>query len=236
MKKKIIYFVLWLMLLCTAGGCIGREEEGFFLKGPVEGTGSGPSGNRNTGNNSGKDTQGGARVDGSGQSGDSQMEPSSPSGSAAGGSQPTQTIYVQVSGAVATPGVYEIEEGSRIFQAVELAGGMTEEADGSALNQAAALSDGQMVYVPRQVEAPAQGAGNLSVGDGQAQQADGKVNLNTATEAELMALPGIGEAKARSILAWREAHGGFSQIEDLMEIEGIKDGVFSKIKDSIKVD
>ena len=64
---------------------------------------------------------------------------------------------------------------------------------------------------------------------------DGKVNLNTATKEELQTLPGIGEAKALSILAWREEHGSFAQIEDIMKIEGIKEGVFSKIKDSVKV-
>ena len=62
------------------------------------------------------------------------------------------------------------------------------------------------------------------------------MNLNTATEEQLMTLPGIGQAKAKSIIAWREENGNFSKIEDLMEIEGIKEGVFSKIKDSIKVD
>lgn len=235
MEKKIIYFVLWLMLLCTAGGCKGREAEGFFLKGSVEGTGSSSGENKKAGANSGEDAQDGASLKGNVQSGDSQ-DPVSPSGSPAGASQPAQTIYVQVSGAVAKPGVYELEEGSRIFQAVELAGGVTKEADDSALNQAAALRDGQMVYVPKQGEAPIQELESPSVGAGQASQADGKVDLNTATEAELMALPGIGTAKAKSILAWRTEHGGFSQIEDLMKIEGIKDGVFSKIKDSIKVD
>ena len=64
---------------------------------------------------------------------------------------------------------------------------------------------------------------------------DGKVNLNTATKEELQTLPGIGEAKAQSIVAWREEHGSFTQIEDIMKIEGIKEGVFSKIKDSVKV-
>ena len=68
------------------------------------------------------------------------------------------------------------------------------------------------------------------------QSGDGRINLNTATEAELMTLPGIGAAKAGSILAWREANGSFGQIEDLMKVEGIKDGVFAKIKDSVSVD
>lgn len=135
-------------------------------------------------------------------------------------------IYVQVNGAVGKPGVYELKEGSRIFQAVELAGGVTELADTKNLNQAETLSDGQMVYVPSFGEQPSQET---------AGQEDGRINLNTATEAELMALPGIGATRARSILEWREKNGGFQQIEDLKNIEGIKDGVFSKIKDSVKV-
>lgn len=144
---------------------------------------------------------------------------------------PEKKIYVQVSGAVKSPGVYELEDGSRIFQAVELAGGVTEEADTGALNQAEILSDGQMVYILNQEEAAEQSSRALETG-----QEDKRINLNTATESELMTLPGIGAAKAKSILSWREENGGFLQIEDLMKIEGIKDGVFSKIKDSIKVD
>lgn len=136
-------------------------------------------------------------------------------------------IYVQVSGAVANPGVYELEEGSRIFQALELAGGLTELADAKAFNQAEALRDGQMVYVPSIGEQKAQAA--------ETPEEDGRINLNTATEAELMALPGIGAARAKNILDWREENGGFTRIEDLKNIEGIKDGVFSKIKDSVRV-
>ncbi|MCI9137216.1 MAG: hypothetical protein HFH48_06590 [Lachnospiraceae bacterium] len=145
--------------------------------------------------------------------------------------QEKKKIYVQVNGAVKNPGVYELEEGSRIFQAVELAGGITEEADAGALNQAEMLKDGQMIRIPRYGETEEQ----LSQMEGAGQE-DGRVNLNTATEAELMTLPGIGTAKAKSILAWREENGSFLQVEDLMKIEGIKSGVFSKIKDSVKVD
>lgn len=145
--------------------------------------------------------------------------------------QEKKKIYVQVNGAVKNPGVYELEEGSRIFQAVELAGGITEEADAGALNQAEMLKDGQMIRIPRYGETEEQ----LSQMEGAGQE-DGRVNLNTATEAELMTLPGIGTAKAKSILAWREENGSFLQVEDLMKIEGIKNGVFSKIKDSVKVD
>ena len=136
-------------------------------------------------------------------------------------------IYVQVSGAVKNPGVYELKEGSRMFQAVELAGGLSELADAKLLNQAEILRDGQMVYVPSIGEQESQAA--------EYQQKDGRIDLNTATEKELMTLPGIGAARAKSILEWREKNGGFQQIEDLKNIEGIKDGVFSKIKDSVRV-
>ena len=144
------------------------------------------------------------------------------------------SIYVQVSGAVAWPGVYELPEGSRVFEAIELAGGMTAEADAGQMNQAQTISDGEMIYVKSQGE-QVEGTSEMPFSE-QTQQEDGKVNLNTATEEQLMTLPGIGQAKAKSIIAWREENGNFSKIEDLMEIEGIKEGVFSKVKDSIKVD
>ena len=162
----------------------------------------------------------------------------SPAGLPAEGEEPEDAapIYVQVSGAVASPGVYTLPQGARMFQAIELAGGLTEEADAKSLNQAGLLADGQMVYVMSQEEAAAQ-ASLAPAREGPEYGAnDGRVNLNTATEPELMALPGIGAAKAKSILAWREENGGFSQIEDLMKVQGIKEGVFSKIKDSIKVE
>lgn len=143
----------------------------------------------------------------------------------------TDIIYVQVSGAVNHPGVYELPLGSRVFQALELAGGMTQEAQEKSINQAQTLEDGQMIWVPTVEEAaalPEQQPESLA-------KDDGKVNLNTATKEELQTLPGIGEAKAQSIVAWREEHGSFTQIEDIMKIEGIKEGVFSKIKDCVKV-
>ena len=135
-------------------------------------------------------------------------------------------IYVQVSGAVKRPGVYHLPEGSRIFQAVEMAGGITDLADFDSINQAEVLSDGQMVYVYEEGEV----ATVL-----EQQKDDGKIDLNTATKEQLMTLPGVGASKADSIISYRESCGGFQKIEDLMEIEGIKEGVFSKIKDLIKI-
>ena len=148
-------------------------------------------------------------------------------------------IYVQVSGAVQKPGVYKLPAGSRIFEAVELAGGTTPEADLASVNQAQVLSDGQMIYVyavgeePRSI--PGQ-AGQEETGESGQEAGDGRVNLNTASMEELMTLPGIGESKAEAILSWREENGGFDSVEDIMQIPGIKEGVFSKLEDRIKVD
>ncbi len=144
-----------------------------------------------------------------------------------------EMIYVQVSGAVVSPGVYQMPEGSRVFEAVELAGGMTEEADINAVNQAQALSDGQMIYIygigePRDL-------GDVMSGQTGNEQQDGRVNLNTATAEELMTLPGIGQSKADMIISYREEYGAYECVEDIMNIQGIKEGVFSKIKDQIKV-
>lgn len=137
--------------------------------------------------------------------------------------------YVHVCGAVNQPGVYELPAGSRVFEAVLAAGGLTEEADSSSVNQALQLVDGQMIYIKEQGEVT-EFSETIDVGP-----ADQKVNINTADAQELMSLSGIGQAKADAIIAYREANSGFGTIEDIMKIEGIKEGVFSKIKDSIKV-
>lgn len=153
-------------------------------------------------------------------------------------------IYVQVSGAVVHPGVYQLPEGSRIFEAVELAGGVTEEADITSVNQAQFLSDGQMIYMYAVGEEGAKeaiaeavaGAASEAAGEKTAEaESDDRVNINTATAEQLMTLPGIGQSKAESIISFREEHGAFGSVEEIMNIEGIKEGVFSKIKDRIKV-
>lgn len=137
-------------------------------------------------------------------------------------------ICVYICGAVHEPGVYELPEGSRVHEALEMAGGMTEEAAAYALNLARIAVDGEQIYVPDAEEI--QGQSILS-GSGY----EKKVNINTASMEELMTLTGIGEAKAESIIRYREENGGFQSIEDLMEIGGIKEGVFEKIKDDITI-
>lgn len=167
-----------------------------------------------------------------------------------------QTILVDVCGAVANPGVYELEEGSRIFQAVDAAGGYLPEAAQNYLNRARSLMDGQQIYVPTEEEV----AENLEAlaakvpealqsgasedtgreGNSEGSLAEGVgsnscINLNTADAAQLCTLSGIGQSKAEAIIAYREEHGGFASIEEIMNVEGIKEGTFSKIKDKISV-
>lgn len=124
-----------------------------------------------------------------------------------------QEIFVDVCGAVNQPGVYEMDPDSRVFQAIEAAGGMTEEASGISVNQAQPLSDGQQVYVPTVQEAEEGSfvpAVPETTGTGESMGTeDGIVNLNTADAETLKTLSGIGDSKAQAILAYREEHGGF---------------------------
>lgn len=145
---------------------------------------------------------------------------------------------VHVCGAVQNPGVYSLAEGSRIYEAVAAAGGLLTEADEAYLNQAACVTDGEQIYVPTKQEVLEQSAtlarNGLQTEIGTGLQ-DTKVNLNTATKEQLCTLPGIGESKAESIISYRNEHGAYGQIEDIMKVEGIKDGLFQKIKDRITV-
>lgn len=141
--------------------------------------------------------------------------------------------YVYVCGAVKNPGVYSLSPGSRIYQAISLAGGLREDASEDSINQAEEVADGQMIKILTVEEAQTSVA-QTDAGEGTKEE-DGRVNLNTASADELMTLPGIGESKAMSILSYREERGGFGSIEELKNITGIKEGVYSKIKDYITV-
>lgn len=148
------------------------------------------------------------------------------------GAKEEKTCLVYVCGAVVSPGVYELDDGSRIYEAVELAGGFMEDAAEDVLNLAESVTDGQMIRIPTEEEQEAAGRQGAEADSA----ADGKLDLNRADVAALMELPGIGQSKAEAIVGYREEHGSFSQAEDLMKVEGIKEGVFDKIKDRIKVD
>lgn len=149
------------------------------------------------------------------------------------------TVFVYVCGAVNSPGVYELDSDGRVFEAIGLAGGVTGEAAPELINQARLVTDGERIYVPTRAEADAYENGAEGLESEVTGAADGsekgKININTAGKDELMELTGIGEAKAESILRYREEHGSFKSIEELMQIEGIKEGVFNKIKDDITI-
>lgn len=153
--------------------------------------------------------------------------------------QEEDTAFVYVCGAVNSPGVYELKKDARVYEAIELAGGVTEEAAQELINQAQTVTDGERIYVPNKEEAEAYGNGTDIMGLERTGETDGntkgKININTAGKEELMTLTGIGESKAESILNYREEHGDFQSTEDLMQIEGIKEGVFNKIKDDITI-
>lgn len=147
-----------------------------------------------------------------------------------------ETIFVDVCGAVQQPGVYELPAGSRIFQAIALAGGLTEEAESRLINQAEILTDGQQIRIYTREESEKQEiAADAGQNAGIQGAAGAKINLNLADKNVLMTLQGIGEAKAEAILAYRQEKGRFSSVEELMQVEGIKDKLYEKLKDKVTV-
>ena len=139
-------------------------------------------------------------------------------------------IYVHICGAVINPGVYQVPVGTRVYQALELAGGSSDDAYLSGINLADKLADGQKVYIPAEGE---NAEGILSIDSGGVQSV--MININTASEAELMTLPGIGQSRAKDIINYRVKNGLFESIDDIMKVSGIKEAAFEKIKDLIKV-
>ena len=140
------------------------------------------------------------------------------------------TIYVHVCGHVKYPGVYQMQEGSRVYEAIDKAGGMLEEGAGDAMRimvpdlaQAAQMIEQGAVFDP---------GSSASVSD---RKSSGKVNLNRADVKELMTLTGIGQSRAEAIIRYREEIGSFERIEDVMKVSGIKESAFNKIKDDITV-
>lgn len=147
----------------------------------------------------------------------------------------TDTIYVYICGQVQHPGVYQVPSDARVFSVIQLAGGLTEDADETGVNQAQNLIDGQMIYIPAVGEVISSDVAAVSQGTYGLSADSSKVNINTADLEALMSLPGIGEGKAQSILAYRQEHGSFQSIEEIMNVDGIKEGTYSKFKDKITI-
>ena len=207
MKNTVFFLFLFLCMTAVNTGCQKKQETDFILENPKEHTDNEKQTEANKDIKEGKS--------------DSEKEKS------------TENIFVYVCGAVQKPGVYEFLPGQRICDAIAAAGGLSEQAAGDSLNQAEVLSDGQMLRVLTTEEAA---AATVQPGQETAESSrDGRVDINTADASALMSLPGIGQSKADAIIAYRNEHGAFKAPEELMNISGIKEGVYQKIKDSIKV-
>lgn len=139
-------------------------------------------------------------------------------------------VTVDVKGAVKQPGVYTLKHGARIQEALKQAGGPLPTADMRQVNLAKQVTDQQMVYIP------AQGEVQTTAGLANANESSQAiVNLNTATKEQLLTLTGIGDKKADQILAYRQQHGEFKQVEDLKNVDGFGDKTVAKLKDSLAV-
>ncbi|MCR4788472.1 MAG: ComEA family DNA-binding protein [Lachnospiraceae bacterium] len=257
-KYKIISGALCVCICLVLGAfkLFGNaDEEVFTAEGPGDVTGTDPT------DGSGDVTFFSSEATGSAgtEDDDSVMreaaEPAEETGDMSqnepGGALEDPVIVVHVCGHVVSPGVYELGAGSRIYEAINAAGGLDDEADDSVINQADFCTDGMQINVPSAEEKDAEdqkpylraAEGNIAAADntGHGQDAksaassDGKVNINTAGAEELMTLSGVGQSRAEAIIAYRNENGPFGSIEDIMNISGIKEGLFGKIRDKITV-
>ena len=148
----------------------------------------------------------------------------------------TGNIFIYVCGAVKEPGVYVLPEGSRVYEAIRMAGGMTPEANEAFVNQARVLVDGEQitVFTKEETEGLDPKAFDYDV-PAMDPVSQGKININKATAEELTSLSGIGEAKALAIIEYRETNGAFRETADIMKVSGIGEALYNKIKDDIDV-
>lgn len=141
-------------------------------------------------------------------------------------------ITVEIKGEVKNPDVYEIDDGSIIRDLINMAGGLTQEANIDGINRAEKLRANQLIVIPNNDNAN-NNIGSSSVSTGGS--SDGIININTATLSELQNITGVGEVKAQSIISYREKNGGFKSIEEIKNVDGIGDKTFEKIKDQISI-
>ena len=253
--RVVLWGILWATLCPTLGACGAQREELFLSEKESIAYGDG---NRKV-ESKVEDTDQNRKAESNAEDTDQNREAEPSAGStdrtelSDASSEEAKTLVVHICGAVSAPGVYELPAGSRIIDAVEAGGGFLPEADEACCNLAEEIVDGCQIYIMTKSESCADGqtekkAGIQTSPDSDMQTTDrnvrsnsatalenGLVNLNTADVAALMTLPGIGESRAKAIISYREQHGAFAQIEDIMKISGIKQAAFSKIKDKITV-
>ena len=137
-------------------------------------------------------------------------------------------ILIHISGYVKNPGLVKLKDGSRINDAIESAGGLSNNADLTNINLAYILEDGEKIYIPKKGEEIENSLINISINSS-------KININKATQSELETLPGVGPSTALKIINYREKNGKFSKIEDIKNISGVGDAKYENIKDYISV-
>ena len=253
--RVVLWGILWATLCPTLGACGAQREELFLSEKESIAYGDG---NRKA-ESKAEDTDQNREAEPNAGNTDQNRKAETSAGStdrtefSDASSEEAKTLVVHICGAVSAPGVYELPAGSRIIDAVEAGGGFLPEADEACCNLAEEIVDGCQIYIMTKTESCADGqtekkAGIQTSPDSDMQTTDinvrsnsapalenGLVNLNTADVAALMTLPGIGESRAKAIISYREQHGAFTKIEDIMKISGIKQAAFSKIKDKITV-
>ena len=235
----LLLAALGIAVAVTAVGQVGHSVEVAANRGQAGSTASGvvtsgPDGPAaDAGDPSGAPDSSGAPAAGEDRTGDGSTGPAAAGASA---------IFVHVLGAVAHPGLFEVHDGARVVDAVAAAGGLLATADQAGVNLARLVSDGEQLYVPAQGEvvagAPPVAAGGATTDGGWGGTGSGaavKVNLNTATLADLDTLPRIGPTMAQRILDYRDAQGRFGSIDDLRNVTGIGDKTFAALQDLITV-
>lgn len=148
---------------------------------------------------------------------------------------PETMIYVDIKGAVKVPGIYQLKNQQRIWDALALAGGVSEEADTAQVNYAQKVKDQMIIYVPKKGESVAQSLETLQESAPAQQNQEEKINLNTATEAELQTISGIGAKKAQEIIRFRDEQGPFKTVEELKNVPGIGEKTVERLKDMLTV-
>ena len=153
----------------------------------------------------------------------------------------SQLIYVHIAGEVSNPGMYELKHDARVSDAIDVAGGLTENADQLSINLARQVTDGEQIVVQAYIEAEPGNSESTGASDSglpsssNTEVLSSKVNINTASASELTTLDGIGESTAAKIIAYRQANGSFASIEDIKKVSGIGDRKYEAIKDRITV-
>ena len=222
-----VTFCTFLLPAVFCAGCAGRKGEAFTQTIYAQDPGGKEPEDMSAGiaYESGEDSP-----DGSKSSGTSMNTPG----------PDARQICVFVCGAVVNEGVYYLPEGSRVIDAVNAAGGFSEDADPIYVNQAKYVGDEERVVIPTLEEAQelrsAEQSASRGQNDSEAGTDDGLININTASRKELMEIPGIGESKADRIIAYRESHGGFGAVEEIKNVSGIGGAVYDGLKGYIKVE